>query len=267
MLSHRIRIILYLINHWSDLDIVFTYAVTDKSSSSDFIEQSFVTPISVRNSFLSYSLEPRSYSVLRTYRWLVQTVPGFHLEFPYCDVNGVVGYLSVYDGPEDAILITKLTCDSNGKIYGNIVTEYFQSLLVLRFTDVQPAMLVEFFIHFVRQNQEYNSLPLNSLTTLNHTNQHGALNHVYELRESRGDYPRVRFTVRKFTGLNWGGCSFGGFIIRQKSISHPNSLQDFGPFCHDSSLRYLLVFHCLSIWCIVSATDIFSYKVPDIHTL
>ena len=240
--SHRIKVILFLVNQWSDIDILFLYSTAEITDALGFMDNSHAAKIFVDHfkPLFVYDVQPNMGNTSFTRRWLISASPGHQLFILYYFILRIFGELSIYDGSEDIFLLYSVPINENIKHYINLTTEYYQALVVLHVPVLilkKPGITREFEFQFYRQRKSTNLLPLNSTHTLLHS--HRLLNVVYELRASKGKFPDLSFTVRTFYGYNHGGCSFGGFIIRQNSFRHRKDNQDFGPFCHGSALRYI----------------------------
>ena len=59
-------------------------------------------------------------------------------------------------------------------------------------------------------------------------------------KPNQGPFPNVSFHVQHFGGLHEGGCTYGGFLIKQFLNDSQLEAQTLGPYCTDTEPNHPL---------------------------
>ena len=175
-------------------------------------------------------------------KWTIFVGYGHAVRFLTMRHFNITGHLDIYDGQQTMNRIFNDTIDVQSRAKSrkqmNSSSTYMKSVVAFIVMTKQPGRKSYFAVLFRRiPSPDVRFVPLNSDTSVRHTK--GLLHTVYYFKSSNGDYPKLTLTFRKFDGFNEGGCSHGGFLLRQPPLIGNNTERNHGPYCKDSSLRYI----------------------------
>ena len=174
-------------------------------------------------------------------RWLIDTTIGNNLILQSCYCyKAFIGKVFVYDGPYTMHLLryVHLTNYTKQTFLNNIITKYYQSLIMLHISDFEYNLEENKLMRceYLMSQLQTPTLYANSSTHVNSNNS--ILHKVYRFHRDKiagVGYMTISFSIRNFSGYNEGGCSLGGFLLRQ-TVNHKYQHQStLGPFCFDAT--------------------------------
>ena len=178
-------------------------------------------------------------------RWQITTEWGSVIYYAKMMSTFFNGYLSIFDGPDEISMLLEVEIKSYHSVEVYEIgarTQYFTSdiLLDVYETDFRDNQQEDVFIMAYTKSIISNKvIHIDTVTTIN---TRGTLHHATYLIKPKTDrYPNITFKINNFKGLNEGGCSHGGYVMKQFMYSSRYKPLIHGPFCTDSALNLPLI--------------------------
>ena len=177
------------------------------------------------------------------HRWMLIVDFGYIIKFLSLETCCFFGLIEIFDGFEE--LNKLINIDKENNIFLNrsifLETTYYKSLIKLHIDEYNTslksrALVVLTLIPIEHQTQ---LLSTNSNVTINH--QGLIMYKIFRFNTNSSIFPNVSFAIRKFKGINEGGCNFGGFAIKHlvnHKLFNPALL---GPYCTDAASNIPLI--------------------------
>ena len=235
-LSYKVSLAVRVVNLRQPFYITFDYVAVDHSRADWLRMKSRMQHIiyGSRDNLLFHYRSDGSKVGVMFHNWLITVAPGSVIEYLSSTTCCFIGFLDIFDGPEMLHRLLRFDKKNITNVEDNdimLMTSYMKSYIRLQFNESHryPRKITVFIIRTRRAVCQYIELDTPSVTRVKHGSL--ILYKMFLLKSSNHKFPNISLTIRKFEGLNEGGCNFGGYAIRQ-NISHellgPNL---FGPYC------------------------------------
>ena len=180
--------------------------------------------------------------------WNIIAPVGNVITYHHVTHSVIHGVLTMYDGPARYHELRSVTLGTREEIMRlNISTQFFRSLLHIELfgLDHEQGLYGMLIIGFSYRSIYMHVAKMNSKTTIFSNNYpHQSM---VVISTGTDDRATVSMTIRKFHGLNDGGCNMGGYLMNQavvvgailaKAKIKPKietTFYEYGPYCHDAS--------------------------------
>ena len=177
--------------------------------------------------------------------WLIHVKLGNTIFYKKAAHSRIRGLLTIFDGPEKFHILTHIIMNNDtGSPYLNLSSKYFQSLVLVEVDavdDDDPGndWNILFVMEFIERPLTILKVGMNSKTKIRNNNL--AYQILVQIITDPNKHTKLSIKKHRFDGLNEGGCSKGGFLIKQflEVWIYANTssyIADYlGPFCPDDT--------------------------------
>ena len=208
-------------------NVSFIYSIIDRS---EYVEVDFqytdVAPIVHQHVFYEINHDA-------CLKWILNLSIGYVVHFAKITVSNSIGWIRVYDGPNERYTILALRQSMHDRTLNRVNTTSKYYISIIKFlpqnhnNQLVGLKIIELF--FTRKRLvSRTKVHLYSRIRIQH-NGH-ILQSVYPISLDT-HYTNVTFNIRKFHGWNEGGCNMGGYAIIQQLSKDSGVLVRSGPYC------------------------------------
>ena len=244
--SSIVRLTIIQQNVRKPINIIFIYSAISGRPAEMLRMNSRINQtnlLSNNASTLSYYPASQRHTHKVMYNWIITVDFGYIIIFLSLETCCFFGFIDIFDGFEELHKLLNMekknTTFVNGSLF--LETTYFKSRIKLHIDEYTASMKNRslFVLNVVRIEHQVQLLHTNSNVTIKH--QGLLMYKMFRFDTNSSVFPNVSFTIRKFEGINEGGCNFGGYTIKH-FVNH-KLLNPFllGPYCTDAASSVLLI--------------------------
>ena len=244
--SYRVKMIVIQKNVRIQFHIIFIYSVICGRSAEilRMVSRLENTKLSKNNKrTVSYYSAARSSTNRVIYNWMITVDFGYIIKFISLKTCCFLGFIDIFDGFEELHKLFTIkkrnTTFTNSSFF--LETTYFKSLLKLHIDEYNTSMRSRSLVALtvMRIAHQIHLLHTNSNVTIKHLGM--PLYKIFSFNTNGTLFPKVSFVIRKFEGINEGGCNFGGYAI-EHLVNHKQFYPVLlGPYCSGAASSIPLI--------------------------
>ena len=244
--SYGVKMIVIQKNVRIQFHIIFIYSVICGRSAEILRMASRLenTKLSKNNKrTVSYYSAARSSTNRVIYNWMLTVDFGYIIKFISLKTCCFLGFIDIFDGFEELHKLFTIkkrnTTFTNSSFF--LETTYFKSLLKLHIDEYNISKRSRSLVALtvIRIAHPIHLIHTNSNVTIKHLGM--PLYKIFRFNTNSSLFPKVSFVIRKFEGINEGGCNFGGYAI-DHLVSHKQFYPVLlGPYCSGAASNIPLI--------------------------
>ena len=181
--------------------------------------------------------------------WLIHVKIGNTILYKTAAYSRIEGVLTIFDGAERFHILTNIILNNDTESpFLNLSSKYFQSLVLVEVDavdDDDPGndWNILFAMAFIQRPLTILKVGTNSKTKIRNNNLAHQI--LVQIITDAHEHTKVSIKKHRFDGLNEGGCSKGGFIIKQilevwkfinaSEYTSAYTTDHLGPYCIDGT--------------------------------